>query len=253
MGSSDLKACFLTVTQRDRDPACTGFTGRSVCGNRLWNRAGHAGRMSGAPSVPRPSVPLAAPPQPAPGPASRPRGGRRALEARRAHVTTALPSLCRRVLPRAGCPGRHLSWWGSPPPPLFLSARDSQLSFSLPFELFPFFSPNFPAPQPTCSLSIFSCFPCAALLRDLRLERLSGVACVAPGGTSSLVDSRMVHPQSSDLTAANSCLKSPFSLSFPQAASLKDKWGLGYKPSYNRSKTITASGRPPLKRMERAR
>ncbi|XP_036089345.1 transmembrane protein KIAA1109 homolog isoform X3 [Rousettus aegyptiacus] len=37
-----------------------------------------------------------------------------------------------------------------------------------------------------------------------------------------------------------------------RAASLKDKWGLGYKPSYNRSKTITASGRPPLKRMERA-
>lgn len=153
---------------------------------------------------------------------------------------------------------RGLSWpplelMGSPPPLLFLSARDSQLSFSLPFESFPFFSPNFGAPQPTCSLSIFSCFPCAALLRDLRLERLSGVACVAPGGTSSLVDSRMVHPQSSDLTAANSCLKSPFSLSFPQAASLKDKWGLGYKPSYNRSKTITASGRPPLKRMERAR
>lgn len=37
-----------------------------------------------------------------------------------------------------------------------------------------------------------------------------------------------------------------------RAASLKDKWGLGYKPSYNRSKTISASGRPPLKRMERA-
>ncbi|XP_023376197.1 uncharacterized protein KIAA1109 homolog [Pteropus vampyrus] len=37
-----------------------------------------------------------------------------------------------------------------------------------------------------------------------------------------------------------------------RAASLKDKWGLGYKPSYNRSKSITASGRPPLKRMERA-
>ncbi|XP_028932278.1 transmembrane protein KIAA1109 homolog isoform X4 [Ornithorhynchus anatinus] len=36
-----------------------------------------------------------------------------------------------------------------------------------------------------------------------------------------------------------------------RAASLKDKWGLGYKPSYNRSKTISASGRPPLKRMER--
>lgn len=37
-----------------------------------------------------------------------------------------------------------------------------------------------------------------------------------------------------------------------RAASLKDKWGLGYKPSYNRSKSITASGRPPLKRTERA-
>ncbi|XP_075472009.1 bridge-like lipid transfer protein family member 1 isoform X4 [Ascaphus truei] len=36
-----------------------------------------------------------------------------------------------------------------------------------------------------------------------------------------------------------------------RAASLKDKWGLGYKPSYNRSKSITASGRPPLKRTER--
>ncbi|KAF7252839.1 hypothetical protein EYD10_01996 [Varanus komodoensis] len=36
-----------------------------------------------------------------------------------------------------------------------------------------------------------------------------------------------------------------------RAASLKDKWGLGYKPSYNRSKSITASGRPPLKRMDR--
>ncbi|XP_066575926.1 bridge-like lipid transfer protein family member 1 isoform X4 [Amia ocellicauda] len=38
-----------------------------------------------------------------------------------------------------------------------------------------------------------------------------------------------------------------------RAASLKDKWGLGYKPSYNRSKSIAAAGRPPLKRMERAR
>ncbi|KAB1282162.1 Transmembrane protein [Camelus dromedarius] len=37
-----------------------------------------------------------------------------------------------------------------------------------------------------------------------------------------------------------------------RAASLKDKWGLGYKPSYSRSKSISASGRPPLKRMERA-
>ncbi|KAG8454098.1 hypothetical protein GDO86_000657 [Hymenochirus boettgeri] len=37
-----------------------------------------------------------------------------------------------------------------------------------------------------------------------------------------------------------------------RAASLKDKWGLGYKPSYSRSKSITASGRPPLKRSERA-
>ncbi|XP_069098559.1 bridge-like lipid transfer protein family member 1 isoform X3 [Pleurodeles waltl] len=37
-----------------------------------------------------------------------------------------------------------------------------------------------------------------------------------------------------------------------RAASLKDKWGLGYKPSYSRSKSITSSGRPPLKRMERA-
>ncbi|XP_071975455.1 bridge-like lipid transfer protein family member 1 isoform X3 [Engystomops pustulosus] len=37
-----------------------------------------------------------------------------------------------------------------------------------------------------------------------------------------------------------------------RAASLKDKWGLGYKPSYNRSKSITASGRPPLKRTDRA-
>uniref|UniRef100_A0A674BXF0 KIAA1109 n=1 Tax=Salmo trutta TaxID=8032 RepID=A0A674BXF0_SALTR len=37
-----------------------------------------------------------------------------------------------------------------------------------------------------------------------------------------------------------------------RAASLKDKWGLGYKPSYNRSKSIsTAAGRPPLKRIER--
>ncbi|XP_036914479.1 transmembrane protein KIAA1109 homolog isoform X1 [Sturnira hondurensis] len=37
-----------------------------------------------------------------------------------------------------------------------------------------------------------------------------------------------------------------------RAASLKDKWGLGYKPSYSRSKTVSASGRPPLKRTERA-
>ncbi|XP_036372850.1 transmembrane protein KIAA1109 homolog isoform X4 [Megalops cyprinoides] len=37
-----------------------------------------------------------------------------------------------------------------------------------------------------------------------------------------------------------------------RAASLKDKWGLGYKPSYNRSKSISAAGRPPLKRLERA-
>uniref|UniRef100_UPI00398F7960 bridge-like lipid transfer protein family member 1 n=1 Tax=Pristiophorus japonicus TaxID=55135 RepID=UPI00398F7960 len=36
-----------------------------------------------------------------------------------------------------------------------------------------------------------------------------------------------------------------------RAASLKDKWGLGYKPSYNRSKTISSSGRPPLRRLER--
>ncbi|XP_030626570.1 bridge-like lipid transfer protein family member 1 [Chanos chanos] len=37
-----------------------------------------------------------------------------------------------------------------------------------------------------------------------------------------------------------------------RAASLKDKWGLGYKPSYNRSKSISAAaGRPPVKRMER--
>uniref|UniRef100_A0A8D3AFL2 KIAA1109 n=1 Tax=Scophthalmus maximus TaxID=52904 RepID=A0A8D3AFL2_SCOMX len=39
-----------------------------------------------------------------------------------------------------------------------------------------------------------------------------------------------------------------------RAASLKDKWGLGYKPSYNRSKSISAAaGRPPLKRMDRQR
>ncbi|KAJ7406763.1 hypothetical protein WISP_131579 [Willisornis vidua] len=37
-----------------------------------------------------------------------------------------------------------------------------------------------------------------------------------------------------------------------RAASLKDKWGLSYKPSYSRSKSISASGRPPLKRMDRA-
>ncbi|XP_061651565.1 bridge-like lipid transfer protein family member 1 [Phyllopteryx taeniolatus] len=37
-----------------------------------------------------------------------------------------------------------------------------------------------------------------------------------------------------------------------RAASLKDKWGLGYKPSNNRSKSISAAaGRPPLKRMDR--
>ncbi|KAM4723529.1 LOW QUALITY PROTEIN: bridge-like lipid transfer protein family member 1 [Anableps anableps] len=37
-----------------------------------------------------------------------------------------------------------------------------------------------------------------------------------------------------------------------RAASLKDKWGLGYKPSYNRSKSISAAaGRPPLKRIDR--
>ncbi|XP_067898633.1 bridge-like lipid transfer protein family member 1 isoform X10 [Heterodontus francisci] len=36
-----------------------------------------------------------------------------------------------------------------------------------------------------------------------------------------------------------------------RAASLKDKWGLGYKPSYNRSKSISASGRPPYRRLER--
>lgn len=41
---------------------------------------------------------------------------------------------------------------------------------------------------------------------------------------------------------------------FTQAASLKDKWSLGYKPSYNRSKSISAAaGRPPLKRMDRQR
>ncbi|KAM8915679.1 bridge-like lipid transfer protein family member 1 isoform 6-T6 [Spinachia spinachia] len=37
-----------------------------------------------------------------------------------------------------------------------------------------------------------------------------------------------------------------------RAASLKDKWGLGYKPSSNRSKSISAAaGRPPPKRMDR--
>ncbi|XP_076830292.1 bridge-like lipid transfer protein family member 1 isoform X4 [Brachyhypopomus gauderio] len=36
-----------------------------------------------------------------------------------------------------------------------------------------------------------------------------------------------------------------------RAASLKDKWGLGYKPSYNRSKSISAGGRPAMKRIER--
>ncbi|KAJ3613637.1 hypothetical protein NHX12_019883, partial [Muraenolepis orangiensis] len=37
-----------------------------------------------------------------------------------------------------------------------------------------------------------------------------------------------------------------------RAASLKDKWGLGYKPSYNRSKSISAAaGRPPLKKVDR--
>ncbi|KAK1791549.1 hypothetical protein P4O66_013549, partial [Electrophorus voltai] len=36
-----------------------------------------------------------------------------------------------------------------------------------------------------------------------------------------------------------------------RAASLKDKWGLGYKPSYNRSKSISATGRPAMKRIER--
>lgn len=36
-----------------------------------------------------------------------------------------------------------------------------------------------------------------------------------------------------------------------RAASLKDKWGLSYKPSYSRSKSISASGRPVPKRVER--
>ncbi|KAG7279197.1 hypothetical protein CRUP_024398 [Coryphaenoides rupestris] len=37
-----------------------------------------------------------------------------------------------------------------------------------------------------------------------------------------------------------------------RAASLKDKWGLGYKPSYNRSKSISAAaGRPPPKKIDR--
>ncbi|XP_038162988.1 transmembrane protein KIAA1109 homolog [Cyprinodon tularosa] len=37
-----------------------------------------------------------------------------------------------------------------------------------------------------------------------------------------------------------------------RAASLKDKWGLGYKPSYNRSKSISAAaGRPPPKRVDK--
>lgn len=50
---------------------------------------------------------------------------------------------------------------------------------------------------------------------------------------------------------SGSCFFASFSL---QAASLKDKWGLGYKPSYNRSKSISAAaGRPPLKRMDRQR
>ncbi|XP_067277796.1 bridge-like lipid transfer protein family member 1 isoform X4 [Pseudorasbora parva] len=40
-----------------------------------------------------------------------------------------------------------------------------------------------------------------------------------------------------------------------RAASLKDKWGLGYKPSYSnsRSKSISTTGRPPLKRSDRPR
>ncbi|XP_073775826.1 bridge-like lipid transfer protein family member 1 isoform X4 [Danio rerio] len=40
-----------------------------------------------------------------------------------------------------------------------------------------------------------------------------------------------------------------------RAASLKDKWGLGYKPSYSnsRSKSISAAGRPPMKRSDRPR
>ncbi|KAJ8281426.1 hypothetical protein GJAV_G00067550 [Gymnothorax javanicus] len=38
-----------------------------------------------------------------------------------------------------------------------------------------------------------------------------------------------------------------------RAASLKDKWGLSYKPSYSRSKSIAATaGRAPIKRLERA-
>uniref|UniRef100_A0A4W3HSK9 KIAA1109 n=1 Tax=Callorhinchus milii TaxID=7868 RepID=A0A4W3HSK9_CALMI len=37
-----------------------------------------------------------------------------------------------------------------------------------------------------------------------------------------------------------------------RAASLKDKWGLGYKPSYNRSKSIATSNRQSLRRLERA-
>ncbi|XP_041130046.1 transmembrane protein KIAA1109-like isoform X4 [Polyodon spathula] len=37
-----------------------------------------------------------------------------------------------------------------------------------------------------------------------------------------------------------------------RAASLKDKWGLGYKPSNSRSKSIASAGRPPQKRLERA-
>ncbi|XP_056616066.1 bridge-like lipid transfer protein family member 1 isoform X1 [Triplophysa dalaica] len=40
-----------------------------------------------------------------------------------------------------------------------------------------------------------------------------------------------------------------------RAASLKDKWGLGYKPSYSnsRSKSISTTGRPPMKRTDRPR
>ncbi|TRZ01084.1 hypothetical protein DNTS_002696 [Danionella cerebrum] len=40
-----------------------------------------------------------------------------------------------------------------------------------------------------------------------------------------------------------------------RAASLKDKWGLGYKPSYSnsRSKSISNAGRPPMKRSDRPR
>ncbi|XP_010781978.1 uncharacterized protein KIAA1109-like isoform X2 [Notothenia coriiceps] len=75
------------------------------------------------------------------------------------------------------------------------------------------------------------------------------------GASEGTIDQEIQRYQQLELVAVNDIrrdVRKKLRRSSMRAASLKDKWGLGYKPSYNRSKSISAAaGRPPLKRMER--